>query len=488
MQVELFDHDGNNLNIKSSDLSIYKKSNVSINENTKEYVIEDESKALEYKLYGDKLSTQINVYTKLQTITKTLDNSTTYNTEINNTTAHLVALTETYNFVNLNDFNSDIKVSENTNNKIIVKTNELESTLDSYVFILNNEKLKNCYIKISFNKQLIMSNITLSNHKLVTMTYSLAPNLSIINNTITKEELEIETIKAKVTASDYSTTGNYTRPVSDYNDLSVNEENKTSTYAVENGTLIKSISDNGIVEKIDIDSTIKVKYTDKFHVIYENIIPSVNDEQTVNKGDTIGIITPETNLIFTNVFEDKKVLCEWMFDNEPEASVGANMTLMYQGDSRWGSNQYGTNSIAGGGCGPSSFSMVLSYIKGKNYTPNDVVSHMYEMGNGSFSWCYAPGEGSYHSIFERLAAEYDIGYGETEISKQSFIDELNQGHYIIICIKAGPIYRGSGHFIVIRDCTEDGQFYINDAAGFFDLNTAYSYSDLGPITTAKFFY
>ena len=62
------------------------------------------------------------------------------------------------------------------------------------------------------------------------------------------------------------------------------------------------------------------------------------------------------------------------------------------------------------------------------------------------------------------------------------------GKCIIICVKNGPVYKGGGHFIVIRDVTEDGKFLINDSANFFNLNTGYTYSDLGPITMARAIY
>jgi hypothetical protein len=115
---------------------------------------------------------------------------------------------------------------------------------------------------------------------------------------------------------------------------------------------------------------------------------------------------------------------------------------------------YGRGTIAQYGCGPSSFAMVVSYLKGETITPADVVA-----------WCgnqyYVSGQGTSWNFFSNAASHYGIGSVTSTNSTSEVLQALKEGKPVISSQGPGLFTRG-GHYIVLRGVTENGKVLVND--------------------------
>lgn len=246
---------------------------------------------------------------------------------------------------------------------------------------------------------------------------------------------------------------------------------------------IYSIADGIVIETNDIENYIIVAYNTGIALKYDNVVLT-NFNSEVKKGDILGY-SNELNLYCID--NDKYIAAEWLYDGFERPTEGKSLPRMYQTDSRWKDIPYGYNTIGGGGCGPTSFAMVVSGLTGRTQTPEDIVNVISSLGDGI--WYYKQGEGSYYTIFPKLANYYGLNIDDNiSTSEESLKSYLNNGKILIVSLSHGNIYTGEGHFIVIRGLTEDGKFLINDSAKYFDLNTGYSYEDLLPIRSARAIY
>lgn len=263
-------------------------------------------------------------------------------------------------------------------------------------------------------------------------------------------------------------------------------------------TLI-SIADGEVIGVDDVKGLVAVKYAEGLSVVYEHVIPSVAEGDTVKMEQPIGIING--NLIIRTCDNGEWLPANWLLQNMRVSftgdaqtrflwpTKGINMPRMYQSDSEWGNRIYGHNTIAGGGCGPSSMAMTASALTGDIYTPPDIVDIIEQAKPDSGIWYYVKGEGSTYGIFpcvaEKIGLEIEDGIYTSEESLKSYLED---GKIVIISIGAGRIYKGSGHFIVLRGLDENGDFLINDSSSCFELDEGYSYRDILPIKSARAIY
>lgn len=270
-------------------------------------------------------------------------------------------------------------------------------------------------------------------------------------------------------------------------------------FEVSDDSTLMSIADGEVIGVDDVKGLIAVKYADGLSVVYEHVIPSVATGDMVDMEQPIGIING--NLIIRTCDNGEWLPANWLLQNmrvsftgDAETrfywpTKGINMPRMYQSDSEWGQRTYGHNTIAGGGCGPSSMAMAVSALTGDIYTPPDIVDIIEQAKPGSGIWYYVKGEGSTYGIFpcvaEKVGLEIDDAIYTSEESLKSYLED---GKIVIISVGAGRIYKGSGHFIVLRGLDENGDFLINDSSSCFELDEGYSYRDILPIKSARAIY
>lgn len=136
-------------------------------------------------------------------------------------------------------------------------------------------------------------------------------------------------------------------------------------------------------------------------------------------------------------------------------TTGMSVPIYYQ--QNYGNAMYGPMTIADAGCCPTSLAMVITYYTGETITPVTICS------NPRYAAACVAGKGTDSSVlFPRVCEDYGLFY--TKIANPTvthITNALQEGKLVIISVKAGKFTR-SGHFILIRGCTDDGYFFMND--------------------------
>lgn len=139
---------------------------------------------------------------------------------------------------------------------------------------------------------------------------------------------------------------------------------------------------------------------------------------------------------------------------------------------------YGDDTIAGSGCGPTSFAMVASTLTGRSITPIDAVK-----------WCgnsyYLMGVGTYWSYFGDAADYFGITM-ESQLSGSNtsgVVNALKKGKLVISSQSAGRFTSG-GHFIVLGGITSSGRIIVYDPNGWNNyIGTTFTMSEIAEAGT-----
>ncbi len=143
-----------------------------------------------------------------------------------------------------------------------------------------------------------------------------------------------------------------------------------------------------------------------------------------------------------------------------ELLVGGGHSLVYfnQTDDRWGN--YGSDSIAGYGCGPTAMAMVVSTLTGRFYNPQTMADIFVE------EQFWARGGGTYYNFAygsgERFQMEVTPLPPE-ELTANQLSRYLMSGGLIIALMGEGHFTSG-GHFIVLHGATLTGDILVADPA------------------------
>ena len=142
-------------------------------------------------------------------------------------------------------------------------------------------------------------------------------------------------------------------------------------------------------------------------------------------------------------------------------SDGSTQVVYYnQLDERWKYEPYGTDTIGGYACGPTSMSIVVSSLTSETVDPPHMAQWAYENGY----WC--SGSGSYHSLIPGAAEAWGLTVeGCTASEPQRIVDALTDGKLVVALMTKGH-FTSSGHFIVLRGCTSDGKILVADPASY----------------------
>lgn len=155
--------------------------------------------------------------------------------------------------------------------------------------------------------------------------------------------------------------------------------------------------------------------------------------------------------------------------------TNADTPVVYynQTDSRWGNKLYGrTGTIGWEGCGPTALAIVVASMTDNKVTPYDVAQWSAQNGYR------CEGNGSYHSLIPNGGEHY--GLTVTKIGKDSkkLVEALESGK-LVIAIMAPGHFTTTGHFIVLRGITEEGNVLVADPASVKRSNQEWA---LGIIT------
>lgn len=131
-----------------------------------------------------------------------------------------------------------------------------------------------------------------------------------------------------------------------------------------------------------------------------------------------------------------------------------------QKDEPWASQYYGTDDIAGYGCGPTSLAIAVSTLRGSIVDPAEMAQFCADSGY------WAKRQGSYLSIVVGVADSYSLtctSISPSEIDEELFKMQLSTGSMAIALMRKGH-FTTSGHFIVLRGVTADGMILVSDPA------------------------
>lgn len=142
-------------------------------------------------------------------------------------------------------------------------------------------------------------------------------------------------------------------------------------------------------------------------------------------------------------------------------SDGTTQVVYYnQLDERWKDSPYGTDTIGGYACGPTAMSIVVSSLTSDTVDPPHMAQWAYENGY----WC--SGSGSYHTLIPGAAEAWGLTVeGCTAAEPQRIIDALTNGKLVVALMAKGHFTK-SGHFIVLRGCTADGNILVADPSSY----------------------
>ena len=150
---------------------------------------------------------------------------------------------------------------------------------------------------------------------------------------------------------------------------------------------------------------------------------------------------------------------------------GETQVVYYnQLDERWKNLPYGTDNIGGYACGPTAMSIVVSSLTSDTVDPPHMAQWAYENGY----WCSK--SGSYHSLIPGAAAAWDLPCeGCTPSEPQRIVDALADGKLVVALMTKGH-FTSSGHFIVLRGVTSEGEILVADPSSYNRSNKAWDMS------------
>ena len=131
---------------------------------------------------------------------------------------------------------------------------------------------------------------------------------------------------------------------------------------------------------------------------------------------------------------------------------GETQVVYYnQLDERWKNLPYGTDDIGGYACGPTSMSIVVSSY-------------------------WASKSGSYHTLIPGAASSWGLACeGCSPSEPQRIVDALADGKLVVALMTKGHFTK-SGHFIVLRGVTSEGEILVADPASYQRSNQTWDLS------------
>lgn len=143
----------------------------------------------------------------------------------------------------------------------------------------------------------------------------------------------------------------------------------------------------------------------------------------------------------------------------PESAGGMSIPLYLQYDGKWGQILFGGGNIGSSGCGATSMAMVVTYLTGKQVTPDMVVA---KIGNRY----YTPGAGQSWDMPGGVAAIFGIQLvTQCTANAEKILQYLKAGYPVVVSTTGKGTtqeFTKNGHYIVLRGLDEHGKVLVND--------------------------
>lgn len=142
-------------------------------------------------------------------------------------------------------------------------------------------------------------------------------------------------------------------------------------------------------------------------------------------------------------------------NNKIKEAQKGRIPLILQWDKRWGYAKYGDSYLAINGCAPTTLSMVITALTGKDYiTPYTVSQYAFEQG------FYINGTGTSWELMIKGSEHFGIKGEELPLSRRAIYRALESGKFIICSVRKGD-FTTTGHFIVLSGI-QNGKIKVND--------------------------
>ena len=323
----------------------------------------------------------------------------------------------------------------------------------------------------------------------------LAQNMMDLNTGISTVLSEgLVDVLARIDA-DYASSGCDIKEVNNHygSDVVFNANYFISMYCASKDTDIESISlaDMVAVLRANQSQLYSFTYIDEERTIEGEIDPQTNEPAEVPATARIYEVQYNGEAYFQNtVFnlsEDQKILASsyaqnlsvllgdgmyQVLSNTDFSSMGVSyegvmfsdgvtqVVYFNQLDSRWADAPYGTDNIGGYACGPTAMAIVVSSLTSETVDPPHMAQWAYENGY----WCSR--SGSYHTLIPGASEEWGLDVeGCTAAEPQRIVDALADGKLVVALMTKGH-FTSSGHFIVLRGVTSDGQIMVADPSSY----------------------
>ncbi len=151
-------------------------------------------------------------------------------------------------------------------------------------------------------------------------------------------------------------------------------------------------------------------------------------------------------------------ITELVIRDGQEVLTGGSVAITYfaQSDPAWKDQPYGSDRVGPYGCGPTAMAMAVKSLTGADTDPEQMAS-----------WCskngyWAPGSGSYHSIVRGVADGFGLQCSSLgSMTPEELRTQLSGGRIAVALMSAGH-FTSTGHFILLRGVTLDGNILVAD--------------------------
>lgn len=261
---------------------------------------------------------------------------------------------------------------------------------------------------------------------------------------------------------DYFPDGEYCAPVKAPSLSRILRPYEKSHYGIDikmqNGLDVFSVANNS---KASVGKNTVILSNGTVSITYKNIKPSINNGETVNKGQKIGVFQQVDNnykgLFFSMSKNKKEVSVEWFMTTIPFVpNKGMSMPLYLQYSTAFSNVAFGEDTVGASGCGPCALAMALSYVNDEIITPGEVCE---KIGGEDTAYCDY-GNGAYWDLM--IDCPPMFGAVGRNIDGSEIIDCLKNGHPVIVIMGEGEFTKG-GHFITLSGVDENDCVYVNDS-------------------------
>ncbi|WP_100065244.1 C39 family peptidase [Miniphocaeibacter massiliensis] len=145
---------------------------------------------------------------------------------------------------------------------------------------------------------------------------------------------------------------------------------------------------------------------------------------------------------------------EYKYDYPDKIYDDMDYPYYIQWDQKWGYQKYGTGIIGNAGCAPTSLSMMLSGIKNRKVTPDEIAKLVEENGHtGDY--------GTNWDVYPFIAKEYNLEVTQVPNDLNSIKKQLDKGSPIIISVGPGT-FTSVSHVMLIVGYDNNNRLKIYD--------------------------